>query len=228
MRFRMSSGITFSEVAVSSFLLAALLGVSGAGWKGRLSTEKERGAISAMTAATQALLVYAQDHEGGLPQAESTAVRLLGQRAEGPAIALNQCVSTVRHENPLEVVVLTALVGDFEDINGRIFRPLRLAMTDSAAAKAVHPEEAWKVFEPQDSSYLGGAPYGTTEGAIRIWHPASFRMTPVYKEVCSPDKVKGPMDRPTFVPAADAADYYETMAEISGFTAGTMREMAPQ
>lgn len=228
MRFRMSSGITFSEVAVSSFLLAALLGVSGAGWKGRLSTEKERGALSAMTSATKAVLLYAQDYEGWLPDTDAAAARLLAQNHDGPAIALNKCLSTVRHENPLEVVVLTALVGDFEDSRGRPFRPARLSMTDSAAAKAVHPERDWSVFEPQDSSYQGAAPYGTTEGAIRIWHPASFRMTPVYKEVCSPQKVKGPMDRPTFVPADDAADYYETMAGISGFTAGTMREMAPQ
>lgn len=227
MRFRMSSGITFSEVAVSSFLLAALLGVSGAGWKGRLSTERERGALSAMTSSTQALLVYAQDHEGGLPLMNSTVAPLLRRDGQGPSIALNQCLSRVNHQNPLEVVVLTALVGDFEDSEGRAFRPLRLAMTDSAAAKAVRPEPAWSVFEPMDSSYQGGAPYGTTEGAIRVWHPASFRMTPVFKEVCSPQMVKEPMDKPTFVPAADAADYYEEMAGIGGFTAGTMREMAP-
>lgn len=227
MRFRMSSGITFSEVAVSSFLIAALFGMTGAGWRGRQSAEMEKETISAMTAATQALLVYAQDYEGGLPLADSPTKGLLGRGELGPSIAINECLSSVSHQNPLEVVVLTALVGEFKRTNGSQFLPLRLAMTDSAAAKAIQPEQAWEIYKPRDASFQGGAPYGTTEGAIRVWHPASFRMTPINKDVCSAENVKGPLDKPTFVPAADASDYYDTMSGISGFTAGTMREMAP-
>lgn len=224
MRIRLTTGITFSEVAVSCLLLTLVAAMTGAGYKGRSTTERERVALSSMVAATKAILLYAEDNHGGLPRSDAQALSVLGEDGEGPGIASNECLSEISQLNPAEVVVLTAPVGVFVDKSGVPFRPARVSSTDSAAALIQKPKPAWETFQPEDIRSWGAAPYGTTSGAVRVWHPGSFRWTPIYKNRCSGSMVKGPMDRPTFVPAEDAAFFAKDPGQFPRLTAGAFRE----
>lgn len=224
MSVRLMSGVTYTEAAVSCLLLVLMGLMTGAGYRGRTTTEREKVALSGMVEATQAMLLYSEDNNGGLPPNDSQALIVLGQEGDAPGIASNECLSEIGTLNPAEVVVLTAPVGLFVDKSGLSFRPARISMTDSAAALTKHPKPDWEVFVPEDSRSMGAAPYGTTGGAIRVWHPGSFRWTPLYRNRCNGRMVKGPMDRPTFVPADDASIFGKDPSRFPAITAGALRE----